>query len=62
MSTKKVYISTMVGPDGKTYTGRIVAYDRREAYRLAETGSRMSGSRVVAVDVDAGSLIFGKWS
>jgi len=56
--TKKVFIAILVGPDGREYTSRIIAHDRREAMRIADRQGRLSGSVVVATDIDAVSAIW----
>ena len=59
MSNRKVvFIAILVGPDGQEYSRRIMAHDRREARRIADSGAALSFSSVVSVDVDAVSEIW----
>lgn len=58
MSTRKILFSAvLVGPDGKEYISRIVAHDRRSARRIAISGASLTGSTVVSIDTDVGSMI-----
>lgn len=56
-SGKVLFLAALIGPDGSEYTARIMAHDRRQARRMAESGAKLSGSSVVSVDTDAGAFI-----
>ena len=57
MSRKVQFYGRVIGSNGREFSDRVRAHDRREAGRILSDRHSAFGGKVLFVDVDAGAFI-----